>query len=261
MESSRLFMYHLLSTPTSFDNIRYFKFGIPLVLKRSTRTISTEADALRFLNNCGLDLPVPRILDSIVVGGQTFTLMTRISGELLIDKFEALSDAQLETIVQDVFAVLRSLWTLRQPTQDSGKVMLSASGHGLPSPVLMFDELEGPYDNILECYLHMARHLVDSEAELQQLYPAACQALQTDPIVYVHADLRSHNILVKDGRLSGIIDWGNSGWLPRHWQLHVMRRSCASTRGKLRKLINDVRGPDESEVAYRESKSLLRYHL
>jgi aminoglycoside phosphotransferase len=261
MESSRLFMYHVLSTPTSFDNIRYFKFGIPLVLKRSTRTISTEADALRFLNNCGLDLPVPRILDNIVVGGQTFTLMTRISGELLIDKFEALSDAQLETIVQDVFAVLRSLWTLQQPTQDSGKVMLSASGHGLPSPVLMFDELEGPYDSILECYLHMACHLVDSEAELQQLYPAACQALLSDPIVYVHVDLWSHNILVRDGRLSGIIDWENSGWLPRHWQLHVMRRSCASTRGKLRKLINDVKGPDESEVAYRESKSLLRYHL
>ena len=41
MESSRLFMYHLLPTPTSFDNIRYFKFGIPLVLKRSARTIST----------------------------------------------------------------------------------------------------------------------------------------------------------------------------------------------------------------------------
>ena len=128
MESSesQLFMYHVLSTPTSFDNIRYFKYGIPLVLKRSTRTISTEADALPCLNNCGIDLPVPRILDSIVVEGQTFTLMTRISGELLIDKFEALSDAQLETIVQDVVAVLRSLWTLRQPTQDSGKVMLSA---------------------------------------------------------------------------------------------------------------------------------------
>ena len=60
--------------------------------------------------------------------------------------------------------------------------------------------------------------------------------------------------------LSGIIDWENSGWLLCHWQ-HVMPRSCASIRGKLRKLIKDVRGPDKSEVAYRESKSLLWYHL
>ena len=49
------------------------------------------------LTLCGLDFPVPRILDSIVVGGQTFTL-TRVYGELLIDGIEALSDVQLETI-------------------------------------------------------------------------------------------------------------------------------------------------------------------
>jgi aminoglycoside phosphotransferase len=95
MESSRLLLYHILSTPTSFDNIRYFKLDIPLVLKRSTGTVSTEDDALRFLNNCGLDLPVPRIIDSIVVEGQTYTLMTRISGELLIHKFEAMTDARM----------------------------------------------------------------------------------------------------------------------------------------------------------------------
>ena len=70
----------------------------------------------------------------------------------------------------------------------------------------MFDELKSPYDSILECYLHMACHLVNSKVELQQLYPTACQALQTNPIIYVHTDLRSHNILVKDGRLSGISD-------------------------------------------------------
>ena len=32
-----------------------------------------------------------------------------------------------------------------------------------------------------------------------------------DALVYVHADLQSHNILVKDGRLSGIIDRFRAG--------------------------------------------------
>ena len=40
-----------------------------------------------------------------------------------------------------------------------------------------------------------------------------------------------------------------TGWLPRHWQLHVVRHLCGSTCGKLWKLINNVRGPEESEVA------------
>ena len=175
------------------------------MLKRSTRTVNTEADALRFLNNCGLILPVPRIIDSIVEG-QTFTLMMRIPGELLIDKFECHDGCATGHRRQDVFAVLHSLWTLRQPTQDTGKVMVSASGHGIPSPAQQFDDLEGPYDNILDCYVHLSSHLVNSKAELKQQYPAASQALMADAIVFVHADLRSHNILVKDGQLSGIID-------------------------------------------------------
>ena len=139
------FIYHTLSTLTCFYNIRYFKFDISLVLKCSTGTVSTEVDALRFLNNCGLDLPIPRVIDIIVVGEQTFTLMTRIPGELLIKKFEAMPDVQLDIVVQDVFAVLRSLWTLRQPTPYTGKVMLSASGHGMPNPARTFEDLEGPF--------------------------------------------------------------------------------------------------------------------
>ena len=112
----------------------------------------------------------------------------------MINKFEAMSDVQLDFVVQDVFAVLRSLWTLRQPTPYTGKVMLSASGHGMPSPVRTFEDLEGPFDSVLDCYVHMARYLVDSVAELKQLYSAASQALMADAIVYVHVDSRSHNI-------------------------------------------------------------------
>jgi aminoglycoside phosphotransferase (APT) family kinase protein len=249
------------SVQTSFSNIRYFKFGVPLVLKCSIGTISTEADALRFLNSCGLDLPIPRIVDSFVVDGNTFTVMTRIDGDMLIDKLDTMSNEHLRLIVEDLFTVLRTLWTLDQPERDAGKVMRSASGHGMPSPVHFFEDREGPFDNILECYVHMLRHLVDSAEEFKELHPNASHTIMSDTIVYVHADLRSHNILVKDGRLSGIVDWENSGWLPLHWQLHVLRRSCPSTRPKLRKLLGNTRGPSGSEAAYEESLPLLHYNL
>ena len=231
------------------------------MLKYSTGTVSTEADALRFLNNCGIDLPIPRIVDSFVVGENTFTLMTKIEGDMLIHKFNTISDEHLGVIVEDLFTVLRKLWTLQQPEQDAGKVLLSASGHGMPSPVFFFEDKEGPFDNILELYVYMLRHLFDSVDEFKALYPNASQSIMSDTIVYVHADLRSHNILVKDGRLSGIVDWENSGWLPLHWQLHVIRRSCASTRGKIRTLLDNTKGPSGSEVAYEESKPLLHYPL
>ena len=182
---------------------------------------------------------------------------------MLTHKQDNMSDELLRLIVEDLFTVLRSLWTLRQPEQDAGKVMLSASGHGLPSPVQFFYDLEGLFDNILECYVHMSRHLVDSVEEFKELHPNASQNIMSDTIVYMHADLRSHNILVKDGWLSGIIDWENSGWLPIHWQLHVLRCLCPSTRHKLRKLLCITKGPSGSEAAYEESLPLLTrtYHL
>ena len=89
---------------------RYFKFCIPLVLKCSIGTISTEADALRFLNSCGIDLLIPRIFDSFVLDRNTHTVMTRIDGEImLIHKQDTISDEHLRLIVEDLFTVLRSL--------------------------------------------------------------------------------------------------------------------------------------------------------
>ena len=49
---------------------------------------------------------------------------------------------------------------------------------------------------------------------IPQLYP---EALLMYAIIYVHADLQSHNIVVKVGQLSGIINGENLGWLPCHW--------------------------------------------
>jgi thiamine kinase-like enzyme len=35
-------------------------------------------------------------------------------------------------------------------------------------------------------------------------------------IVFTHADFRPDNIMIKDGHVTGIIDWEMSGWYPEH---------------------------------------------
>lgn len=37
-------------------------------------------------------------------------------------------------------------------------------------------------------------------------------------IVFTHGDFRPPNIIVKDGRVSAIIDWELSGWYPEYWE-------------------------------------------
>lgn len=41
---------------------------------------------------------------------------------------------------------------------------------------------------------------------------------KTHRICFTHADLNSTNILVKDGRLAGLLDWQFSGWYPEYWE-------------------------------------------
>ncbi|KAI0717875.1 kinase-like domain-containing protein [Cerioporus squamosus] len=43
-------------------------------------------------------------------------------------------------------------------------------------------------------------------------------------ICFTHADLHGANILVKDNRLAGIIDWEHAGWYPEYWELTMTER-------------------------------------
>ena len=259
--AERVHQYKLLSTQqTWFPDIFYFHNGIDLVMKCSKGVYNAEASALRFLNECGLQLPVPVLVDEIFVEeeGNSYTVMTRMPGERLSSQSELLKDLDaIRPVVEDIFCVLRKLWTLRQPTALAGKVMVSASGHGLPDPTDSFSSLAGPFNTILDCYHHIAH-----SNSRDELYREAVQAVTADTVVYVHCDLRSHNILVKDGRLSGIVDWENSGWLPLHWQLQVVRYRCRSTQGLLHYVLNErQKGIDESEAAYAASFELLYWPL
>ena len=37
-------------------------------------------------------------------------------------------------------------------------------------------------------------------------------------IVFTHNDLHFSNIMIKDGHITGIIDWADSGWYPDYWE-------------------------------------------
>lgn len=48
-------------------------------------------------------------------------------------------------------------------------------------------------------------------------------------IVFTHGDLHLHNVIVKDGHVSGIIDWECAGWMPDYWEFAVILRAFKKT--------------------------------
>jgi aminoglycoside phosphotransferase (APT) family kinase protein len=222
-------------------------------MKVSARTTSTEADALRFLQTKDPSIPAPRVFDSITAAGKTFTIMTRLPGRLLIDFYTQLSREEMSLIIADITAVLHKLERLKR---SDGRVMMSASGHGLPDPHTFFEADSGPHATVLDCWAAQAgfNSVDEFVAEVDDSVP---QALVKDPVVWVHSDLRMYNVLVHGGRLSGIIDWENSGWLPQSWQLHVLRFRTAGSRLAWKDIWDTTKFSDETEAAYQASLSFL----
>ncbi|KAI4517889.1 kinase-like protein [Schizophyllum commune Loenen D] len=237
-------------------NIRAFYFNIPWIVKVTARTTSTEAHALRYLHSTGLDIPIPKLILSCAYRGTTYTVMTRLPGRNMHAIANDMSPTAVQDIASEVATVLNKLDTLRQPPADAGKVMMSASGHDLPDPTFFFEERSGPFPSIIDLWAHCGDF--NGVAEMESHVDASTRDIMAaDPIRYVHPDLRMYNIIVRDGHLSGIIDWEDSGWFPSSWQVHTMRWLRVGCSGPWRQYWVEHQFSKEAEAAYVASKSFL----
>ena len=79
-----------------------------------------------------------------------------------------------------------------------------------------------------------------------------------DPIRFVHSDLRTYNVLLHNGHISGVVDWQDSGWFPSSWQVHTMRWARVGCDRFWLLYWRDVhRFSPEAEAAYAASKTFL----
>ncbi|KAF9025886.1 hypothetical protein BDZ89DRAFT_1067986 [Hymenopellis radicata] len=257
-DQTRLLLYTLLSHPISDDKptLRVFRFGVPLIMKSSPRLHSTESHALGFLHSTGLNLPIPRVVDTLIVGGHTYTVMTRLKG-ISLDQFQRIAVA-----VRDI--VLR-LWSIEQCEADKGRVMLSASGDGLPDPAQFFVGYTGPYPSVLQLYFYMTPHLDEfarpawTAEHMAKAHEDSVRAVTSDAVSWVHPDLRVQNIIVhpNTGDFLGIVDWEDSGWRPRHWQVFGLRHYGVYMPPCVANCFRQMRFPDATELACAEMFNLL----
>ena len=229
------------------------------MLKITPRTFSTEAHALQYLRSTGLDIPIPRLIASFVESGTTYTIMTRLPGITVMNAMNnnQLSPEMQKSILGEISAIIEKLQTLRQPAEIAGKVMMSASGDGLPDPISWFEEWSGPFASTLELWSHVSSHW-DME-EFEEDVPTETRHIMTmDPIRFVHSDLRTYNVLLHNGHISGIVDWQDSGWFPSSWQVHTMRWARVGCDRFWLLYWRDVhRFSPEAEAAYAASKTFL----
>ncbi|OIW24544.1 kinase-like protein [Coniochaeta ligniaria NRRL 30616] len=200
--------------PSNSPNVQRLPFGLYLK-KMDTeqhQALANEYGALAMVRRCAATL-APRPLDLVSGPNSTFLLMSTVPGYPLGWCIDTLSDLEITRLIHDLQEFLAHI---RSITRDAAaeKTVSNAIGtacydHRINAS-LPYDEVRGEFvgpfanetefNDILRC-VHLPDVLHHAEHR----------------IVFTHGDLNMRNIIMNNGRLSGIVDWENSGWYPEYW--------------------------------------------
>ncbi|PYI31595.1 kinase-like protein [Aspergillus indologenus CBS 114.80] len=191
-----------------------WSLGSNMILKERLDTAPNfEARNIRLLEQ-ETSIPRPTIIEDWVEENQrSFILMRRVRGEPLSRLWKDMSPDQRESIARQTAECLMQLRKLQSPQMHSveGQPLYSAflfrNGYGLPhGPLASDDELWAEMDLALKDITE------DARLRLRERMPPAT------PYTFTHGDLTYVNIMVQDGRLTGILDWEAAGYFPVWWE-------------------------------------------
>ncbi|KAI0369521.1 kinase-like protein [Pilatotrama ljubarskyi] len=126
-----------------------------------------------------------------------------------------MSDA--DALVQDLRGAFEQLRSLAP---------LSPSVSGLSNRPLRCNrggdsELIGPFANQQEFKNYLFARANGERSDILRRLAEPVNA-KMHRVCFTHADIAARNILIRDGRLVGIIDWEFAGWYPEYWEYTAM---------------------------------------
>lgn len=159
-------------------------------------------------------IPVPTVLDVVDNGRSSLMLMTTLPGHDL-SKFDA------EEIPEGVFEETMRDWLtqLRNLAPPDPSRICGVDGGSCKSFRVDIDPI-GPFPDVASFHEHILRTCpFDQWEQLEKIVPKSFS--KRHRVVFSHGDLHVSNILMHQGRLSGLIDWECAGWYPEYWDYTI----------------------------------------
>jgi aminoglycoside phosphotransferase (APT) family kinase protein len=191
------------------------------VVKKGRRVKLDEHSALELAAQ--LLLPVPHVYEAKKdpIDGENSIRMDFMPGERLDLVWPNMTADEKDGICRQLREILN---TMRSVPWTNGLVG-SCSGGTVRDCRQYCDYTGGPFSDEASFnpfYFDLVRTTPDPIRE------ALRQQLRDDHrIVFSHGDLAQHNILVKNGQITGLLDWEYAGWYPEHWDyIKFFERPC-----------------------------------
>ncbi|KAL3457689.1 kinase-like protein [Aspergillus heterothallicus] len=227
-QSLRFFSYYYCDwTGIQFDNqICQLPFG--LILKWSDGTRVEEVLTMQVARKAGL--PVPRVIccgeHSDSPHAPISILMTRVLGAELGEVYETISEKDRTAISIQLKAYLEAIRQWKNPW---GKNRICSIINTPIRSVRVPNHLAGPFDSEQEFNDYLIAPAWAGGFASEDAYEAALERATKlhsipHPIIFSHGDLKHHNIMVYDGRITGFLDWESAGWYPAYWEFTTALR-------------------------------------
>ncbi|ETS81289.1 hypothetical protein PFICI_06291 [Pestalotiopsis fici W106-1] len=162
------------------------------------------------------NMPAPTIIRSWKDDDRFFTLQKRVPGETLEAALPRLTQQDLTKIGEDLG---QHLYKMRR-IQNTRMEMVNGTGVVdwrllKPVPEARADRYSVETDGQLAGLL---AHRIRGHLEESLLEEFMSQMPSGQPYTFSHSDLHEGNIMVKDGKFSGLIDWDLAGYYPIWWE-------------------------------------------
>ncbi|KAL1960642.1 hypothetical protein VTO42DRAFT_7221 [Malbranchea cinnamomea] len=173
----------------------------------------SEAEAMVYVAR-HTSVPVPKVYCAFRRKGVTYIVMERIKGVSIGRVWDSSSEEQRKSLLSQLRGFIAELRSVPPPQPGRiGDVNYS---------MLYDDRIEGkgfgPFDDSREFHRFLRNGVAGSvkDPDLNRLIHD--HERQDYKTCFTHGDLSSFNILVRDGRVVGIIDWEMAGWYPEYWE-------------------------------------------
>lgn len=188
---------------TSADGNRYLKI-VPQNLQLG---LEREVAVLQWLEG---KLPVPQVLCYCYDSGYQYLLMTEIQGTPSYDSVFAADLPQLVRLLAKGLRMIHSIDIKDCPFDQSLSVKIKTASYRTAQGLVREDDFDA---------VRQGRKAQDLLEELLALRPTA------EDLVFTHGDYCLPNVLIKDGDISGFIDWSRGGIADRYQDLALAARS------------------------------------
>mgnify|MGYP002508480748 CR=1 FL=1 len=221
------------------------------VVLKSERVCEESENHLAMLRWLDGKIPAPRVLESVVLGGFRWTLMTRISGEMSCAEANR---ADPHRLVRVLASALKSLWDI-----DSSDCPVDQSPRAKLDRAKRIIEL-GQVDMDLVDPETFGEGGFSSPAELHQWLQE--NAPDFEPVL-THDDFCLPNVFLENGAFSGVLDLGRSGAGDKWTDIAILWRSLRDNFGGHYGEAVEGFHPDElfEVLGMEKDEEKLRYYL